>query len=248
MVTSAGVVIRYSDTYCDDQYEYRHVVVPIEMVKLIRKLCGGDVRLMKQCEWSQILAQHRSWEHYAIHRPEPHVLLFRRPKGYIEEEEHDVHEVENITESHASKFPAMSRKSSLREQNNSNHGSHEEGSNRYTFTADDNLQYSPSRKRVLLLAPTKRASKTSRNSSLSSPKRLEFGDVDNENDITSSRKTIAYRVNYQHYASNDDDDRKHRRIRGVSTSSFVNTTASHSTAAAAGIDIASHESLSITTL
>jgi len=26
--------------------------------------------------------QSRGWVHYAIHRPEPHILLYRRPKGY----------------------------------------------------------------------------------------------------------------------------------------------------------------------
>ena len=25
--------------------------------------------------------QSRGWVHYAIHRPEPHILLFRRPLG-----------------------------------------------------------------------------------------------------------------------------------------------------------------------
>ena len=27
------------------------------------------------------IQQSRGWEHYAIHRPEPHILLFRRPLG-----------------------------------------------------------------------------------------------------------------------------------------------------------------------
>ena len=27
------------------------------------------------------MQQSRGWVHYAIHRPEPHILLFRRPQG-----------------------------------------------------------------------------------------------------------------------------------------------------------------------
>jgi len=67
------------------EYEYRHVVIPLEMVKMLQSLCGGEQRLLKQNEWSQFLIQDDSWEHYSIHRPEPHVLLFRRPLSSREE-------------------------------------------------------------------------------------------------------------------------------------------------------------------
>jgi len=76
---SMSNAIRYSDVYQDSKYEYRHIVVPLEMVKLLDSICGGSRRLLEQREWSLVLKQDSSWEHYAMHRPEPHVLLFRRP-------------------------------------------------------------------------------------------------------------------------------------------------------------------------
>jgi cyclin-dependent kinase regulatory subunit CKS1 len=39
-------------------------------------------RVMTEMEWRGIgVQQSRGWEHYAYHRPEPHILLFRRPLG-----------------------------------------------------------------------------------------------------------------------------------------------------------------------
>ncbi len=39
-------------------------------------------KLLTETQWRQIgVQQSRGWVHYARHRPEPHVLLFRRPKG-----------------------------------------------------------------------------------------------------------------------------------------------------------------------
>jgi cyclin-dependent kinase regulatory subunit CKS1 len=39
-------------------------------------------RLMSESEWRNIgVQQSRGWQHYAHHRPEPHILLFRRPLG-----------------------------------------------------------------------------------------------------------------------------------------------------------------------
>lgn len=36
-----------------------------------------------QSEWRSIgVQQSRGWVHYAIHRPEPHIMLFRRPLNY----------------------------------------------------------------------------------------------------------------------------------------------------------------------
>ena len=51
------------------------------MVRTLDSMCGGKRRLLERWEWSQLLRQDSSWEHYAMHRPEPHVLLFRRPIG-----------------------------------------------------------------------------------------------------------------------------------------------------------------------
>jgi len=45
--------------------------------------------LFIQNEWRGIgVQQSRGWLHYAIHRPEPHILLFRRPLDYKENEQH----------------------------------------------------------------------------------------------------------------------------------------------------------------
>ena len=39
-------------------------------------------RVLKEQEWRGIgVQQSRGWEHYARHRPEPHILLFRRALG-----------------------------------------------------------------------------------------------------------------------------------------------------------------------
>eukprot|EP00002_Diphylleia_rotans_P003736 TRINITY_DN1261_c0_g2_i1.p3 TRINITY_DN1261_c0_g2~~TRINITY_DN1261_c0_g2_i1.p3 ORF type:complete len:103 (+),score=19.93 TRINITY_DN1261_c0_g2_i1:79-387(+) len=65
--------ISYSDKYCDDKFEYRHVILPNEIKAIIPKT------LMSEAEWrSYGVQQSRGWVHYAVHRPEPHILLFRR--------------------------------------------------------------------------------------------------------------------------------------------------------------------------
>ncbi|KAH8323097.1 hypothetical protein KR074_003239 [Drosophila pseudoananassae] len=68
--------IYYSEKYYDDQFEYRHVLLPMKLVKKVPKK-----HLMSEAEWRSIgVQQSRGWIHYMIHKPEPHVLLFRRPK------------------------------------------------------------------------------------------------------------------------------------------------------------------------
>mmetsp|Transcript_5404 Transcript_5404/g.10920 ORF Transcript_5404/g.10920 Transcript_5404/m.10920 type:complete len:101 (-) Transcript_5404:27-329(-) len=69
--------ISYSEKYEDEIYEYRHVILPSEVAKICPK-----GRLMSETEWRQLgVQQSRGWEHYAIHKPEPHILLFRRVRG-----------------------------------------------------------------------------------------------------------------------------------------------------------------------
>lgn len=75
--------IQYSEKYFDDTYEYRHVVLPPEVAKLLPKN-----RLLSENEWRAIgVQQSRGWVHYAIHRPEPHIMLFRRPINYQQQQE-----------------------------------------------------------------------------------------------------------------------------------------------------------------
>jgi cyclin-dependent kinase regulatory subunit CKS1 len=69
--------IEYSEKYADDNNEYRHVILPKELAKTLPK-----GRILSESEWRRIgVQQSRGWHHYAIHRPEPHILLFRRPLG-----------------------------------------------------------------------------------------------------------------------------------------------------------------------
>ena len=43
---------------------------------------SGEPRLLSENEWRSIgVQQSRGWMHYETHKPEPHILLFRRPLG-----------------------------------------------------------------------------------------------------------------------------------------------------------------------
>jgi len=67
--------IYYSSKYYDDEYEYRHVVLPKDIASKVPK-----THLMTESEWRSIgVEQSRGWTHYMIHEPEPHILMFRRP-------------------------------------------------------------------------------------------------------------------------------------------------------------------------
>lgn len=97
--------IHYSDRYTDDEFEYRHVILPKPLLKLIPKQFftpddSGTLRLLSEQEWRGIgITQSLGWQHYEVHgelsqmlfwralicssvAPEPHVLLFRRPKDF----------------------------------------------------------------------------------------------------------------------------------------------------------------------
>eukprot|EP01006_Ploeotia_vitrea_P066015 TRINITY_DN94192_c0_g1_i1.p1 TRINITY_DN94192_c0_g1~~TRINITY_DN94192_c0_g1_i1.p1 ORF type:complete len:106 (+),score=11.84 TRINITY_DN94192_c0_g1_i1:26-343(+) len=70
--------IQYSEKYYDDVNEYRHVILPKELSKILPKNY-----LMTEKQWRMIgVQQSQGWEHYMWHRPDPHVLLYRRAKGY----------------------------------------------------------------------------------------------------------------------------------------------------------------------
>ncbi|TXT13695.1 hypothetical protein VHUM_01062 [Vanrija humicola] len=55
------------------------------MLKLIPKSYfvpddSGLLRILEEHEWRGIgITQSLGWQHYEVHAPEPHVLLFRRP-------------------------------------------------------------------------------------------------------------------------------------------------------------------------
>ncbi|EDO34402.1 predicted protein [Nematostella vectensis] len=68
--------IYYSEKYFDSQYEYRHVMVPKDIAKLVPRK-----KLMTESEWRQIgIQQSQGWQHYMHHHPEPHIILFRRQR------------------------------------------------------------------------------------------------------------------------------------------------------------------------
>ncbi|KAI0690595.1 regulatory subunit of cyclin-dependent kinase [Cytidiella melzeri] len=83
--------IHYSERYSDDEYEYRHVILPKPLFKMIPKTYfnpddTGTLRLLAEHEWRGIgITQSLGWEHYEVHAPEPHVLLFRRLKNFDEQ-------------------------------------------------------------------------------------------------------------------------------------------------------------------
>ncbi|KAK4887330.1 hypothetical protein RN001_003601 [Aquatica leii] len=66
--------IQYSEKYSDKNYEYRHVILPTALAKLVPR-----THLMTETEWRNLgVQQSPNWVHYMLHGPEPHVLLFRR--------------------------------------------------------------------------------------------------------------------------------------------------------------------------
>jgi len=80
--------IHYSARYSDDEYEYRHVQLPKNMLKVIPKEyhdpAKGTLKLLWEEEWRALgITQSLGWEHYEVHEPEPHILLFKRPIGYV---------------------------------------------------------------------------------------------------------------------------------------------------------------------
>ncbi|CBK20688.2 uncharacterized protein [Blastocystis hominis] len=69
--------IDYSDKYYDETYEYRHVTLPKELSK---QFPAG--KLLTEQEWRSLgIRMSLGWEHYATHKPDPNILLFRRPLG-----------------------------------------------------------------------------------------------------------------------------------------------------------------------
>ncbi|KIX01464.1 cyclin-dependent kinase regulatory subunit [Rhinocladiella mackenziei CBS 650.93] len=79
--------IGYSARYSDSDYEYRHVQLPKAMLKVIPRDyfddSKGTLKLLWEEEWRGLgITQSLGWEHYEVHEPEPHILLFKRPIGY----------------------------------------------------------------------------------------------------------------------------------------------------------------------
>lgn len=68
--------------YSDNDFEYRHVQLPKQMLKAIPKEyfdgSRGTLKLLWEEEWRALgITQSLGWEHYEVHEPEPHILLFK---------------------------------------------------------------------------------------------------------------------------------------------------------------------------
>lgn len=72
--------IHYSQRYSDDTNEYRHVILPREYYhNYVPDEMKG--RLLTEAEWRSLgIQQSLGWVHYELHRPEPHIFLFKRDK------------------------------------------------------------------------------------------------------------------------------------------------------------------------
>lgn len=69
--------IEHSEKYTDDFFEYKHVILPKE---IFEKMPRG--KLLSEAEWRGLgVTQSRGWMHYTTYKPEPHILLFKRPLG-----------------------------------------------------------------------------------------------------------------------------------------------------------------------
>ena len=81
--------IEYSAKYTDVCYEYRHVILPRDV---FGKLPVN--KLLSDMEWRGLgISMSKGWTHYTIHKPEPHILLFRRPIGTDPETGNIPHEI-----------------------------------------------------------------------------------------------------------------------------------------------------------
>ena len=75
--------IHYSERYSDDEYEYRHVILPKPLFKMIPKNFfnpdnTGTLRLLTEEEWRGIgITQSLGWEHYEVHGKPPPIVSTR---------------------------------------------------------------------------------------------------------------------------------------------------------------------------
>ncbi|XP_052744315.1 cyclin-dependent kinases regulatory subunit-like [Bicyclus anynana] len=91
--------IDYSERYNDDVYEYRHVRLPPDMARLVPKS-----HLMTETEWRNLgVQQSPGWQHFMVHNPEPHVLLFRRLRTDVPPARNLEERLDNVNDASLSK-------------------------------------------------------------------------------------------------------------------------------------------------
>lgn len=67
--------LKYSEKYFDAKFEYRNIILTRAIYEIMPKN-----HFLKEHEWIALgIKQSRGWEHYAIHKMEPHILMFRKP-------------------------------------------------------------------------------------------------------------------------------------------------------------------------
>lgn len=67
--------IVYSEKYRDEEYEYRHVILPLELYKRLPK----NGKLLTESEWRSLgVKGSAGWVHYDFYKPEPHILMLRK--------------------------------------------------------------------------------------------------------------------------------------------------------------------------
>ncbi|CAD8155865.1 unnamed protein product [Paramecium octaurelia] len=72
--------IIYSEKYCDDEFEYRHVILPEEIYKTLEKIQNSQ-RLHTEKEWRSLgVKGSPGWVHYDYYKPEPHILMLRKKR------------------------------------------------------------------------------------------------------------------------------------------------------------------------
>ncbi|GIQ80302.1 cyclin-dependent kinase, regulatory subunit [Kipferlia bialata] len=66
----------YSKKFNDGKFEYRHVILPDAVVRRL----PAEGRLLAEEEWRHLgVTMSAGWVHYEQHKPEPNILMFRRP-------------------------------------------------------------------------------------------------------------------------------------------------------------------------
>jgi cyclin-dependent kinase regulatory subunit CKS1 len=92
MLSQTG--IRYSKIYQDNTYEYINVILPKNIFENIT-----PYKILQEEEWTNLGVEiSGEWTHYTFFKPEPHILLFRKPIQMNIEEDNFSYSVENIVE------------------------------------------------------------------------------------------------------------------------------------------------------
>ena len=69
MAQTLASQIEYSEKYHDAVYEYRHVILPKQLVRSLARDEHEKIKLQSDSEWRSVgIQMSRGWVHYAVHR------------------------------------------------------------------------------------------------------------------------------------------------------------------------------------